>query len=337
MILVLDANIWIKERLLRSSIGVALLYALRRSGGKLVLPDVVEKEVVHRSADMGAEAVDKIKQGFTTVQSLLGTRPDLSLPSRADFQDQARERLHEMSDLIERVDISFDQYRSAVRRVVEKKPPNTTKEQYRDTLLWEVICTYVTEGKVAFVTEDRDFFQDRKVPKGLAHELREELASAGDSVSVHTALEQFLSSLEENIARPDDGEVIPMIQEVLDERIQQHADNKGFGIGQLADAEVQAFLTEQVDLIALSFILRYEVVDIPQGDDVIIPEGVMQVKGECMYDLKEKEVREPRLERIELFALDGTMISGGMAVFYASISDKISGVRQVTYKVRKEL
>jgi predicted nucleic acid-binding protein len=41
----LDANVWVAERLLQSAIGGALLYALTRAKATIVLPEVVELEV----------------------------------------------------------------------------------------------------------------------------------------------------------------------------------------------------------------------------------------------------------------------------------------------------
>ena len=38
----LDANIWVAERLLQSSIGSALLYALTGANASILLPEVVE-------------------------------------------------------------------------------------------------------------------------------------------------------------------------------------------------------------------------------------------------------------------------------------------------------
>lgn len=46
-IVVLDANIWIKERLLRSGMGAALLWAVRKTEGFLLLPDTTRFEIVN--------------------------------------------------------------------------------------------------------------------------------------------------------------------------------------------------------------------------------------------------------------------------------------------------
>jgi hypothetical protein len=43
--LILDANVWVAERLLQSSIGSALLYAVTSAGAIIALPEVVELEI----------------------------------------------------------------------------------------------------------------------------------------------------------------------------------------------------------------------------------------------------------------------------------------------------
>jgi hypothetical protein len=48
----LDSNVWVAERLLQSSIGSALLYALARTKSSILLPEVVELEIARILPDM---------------------------------------------------------------------------------------------------------------------------------------------------------------------------------------------------------------------------------------------------------------------------------------------
>ena len=43
---VLDTNIWRKERMMRRGLGASLLHELKRMGGYIGLPDVVKKEML---------------------------------------------------------------------------------------------------------------------------------------------------------------------------------------------------------------------------------------------------------------------------------------------------
>lgn len=44
--ILLDANVWISEQMLTSAIGQAFLHALAGMAGKIVLPEIVELEVL---------------------------------------------------------------------------------------------------------------------------------------------------------------------------------------------------------------------------------------------------------------------------------------------------
>ena len=53
----LDTNVWVAERLLQSSIGSALLYALACTKSSILLPEVVELEIAHVLPDLAEQAV----------------------------------------------------------------------------------------------------------------------------------------------------------------------------------------------------------------------------------------------------------------------------------------
>jgi hypothetical protein len=57
---VLDANVWVAERMLQSSIGNALLYALTEAKASIGLPEVVELEVNRVLPEMAERAVSLI-------------------------------------------------------------------------------------------------------------------------------------------------------------------------------------------------------------------------------------------------------------------------------------
>jgi hypothetical protein len=78
---ILDANVWIKEQPLNSSIGAALLYRLAKIDGRIGLPEVTETEVVSKIVITGREAVGTIKNNLATVRTLIGKTEDIELPS----------------------------------------------------------------------------------------------------------------------------------------------------------------------------------------------------------------------------------------------------------------
>ena len=100
MIIALDANAWISERLLRSSVGTALLYAARRIGAHIVLPEVTRKEVIHKILETGRDAVSKVSRDFLIIQAIVGSRPDYRLPSDAEFERAIAARFQELGERV---------------------------------------------------------------------------------------------------------------------------------------------------------------------------------------------------------------------------------------------
>ena len=72
---ILDANIWVTERLLHSSLGAALLYSLRETNSLILLPEVVEEEVIAVVTREGNKAVGDIESGFVTIQAITVHNP----------------------------------------------------------------------------------------------------------------------------------------------------------------------------------------------------------------------------------------------------------------------
>jgi hypothetical protein len=159
MIFVLDTNIWLKERLLRTVTGVAFLYAVRGVGGRLLLPDTTRREIIDGVGRIGAEAVEKIDRGLGLVQQLTGSRPGIVCPSVDAFRRSAETRLNEISDLVLPVEVLERHLRSALDRVLDHRAPASTTEQFRDCILWE--CILDMKQNCLFVTEDKDFL-DKK-------------------------------------------------------------------------------------------------------------------------------------------------------------------------------
>jgi hypothetical protein len=69
---VLDANVWVAERLLQSTMGSAVLYALTATNGIIGLPEVVELEVNAVLQGLAEKATDNIAKATQLLQQLSG-------------------------------------------------------------------------------------------------------------------------------------------------------------------------------------------------------------------------------------------------------------------------
>jgi PIN domain len=325
-LIALDANIWISERLLRSATGAAFLHAIRRTKTRLLLPDVTRLEILVGVERAGTEAVKKVTSGFTTIQSLSGSRPDYHLPSPEDLRRAAEDRLGELDELLVNATVTMEHHNRALARVLEHRPPAETREQYRDCLLWEMLLDH-HKGSSVLVSADTDFADKRSSQQGLAAALRQE---CGDEVAYFSSLADCLRAMEPQVP-PMDMEAIrdAIVAEVLPEA-SARAQATGFQLGQQKDSSIELYATEDVGGTAAVFELVFAAFDLPLPDGTAVPEADLILSGDCVIR-EGLQVAELSMGRMEARALDGERLPFG--VVYIS-AHSVIGVRQIPYRVR---
>jgi hypothetical protein len=334
MLFVLDANVWLKERLLRSAVGVAFLHAVRRLDGKLLLPESTRLEILAGVQKCGDEAVRKVESGLVTIQSLIGHKPDYAQPSADDFRSAAELRLDELSDLIQECEITLDIYYKALMRVMDHRPPARTKEQYRDCLLWE--CLLEASDDCVLVSADGDFLDNIKghdKTKGscLAQELAKE--SSG-RVSLYTELKDALKAVEPQLPPPDLEGIADAIAAAIQPVLVNIQESQGWYSGPRVSADIELYATERVVTTTVVFNLRFNAYDLRTIDGQGVDEGFMEAKGECLIN-DSHVVSALRLDHIKLLTIQDKLLSGG--AMYAYADGLIFGTRQIPYNVRAKI
>ena len=94
---VLDANVWIKERLFRSAVGVAFLNIISRTSLWIGLPEIVRRELLAGVVRLGNDAVNKIAPNLATIQMIVGEKPPYHLPEPEEFESAVNMRLAELA------------------------------------------------------------------------------------------------------------------------------------------------------------------------------------------------------------------------------------------------
>jgi len=324
MLIALDANIWVAERLLRSAVGSAFLHALRRVNGQILLPDVTHGEVVAEVGRAGVSAVEKIESGMVTIQALTGSRPACRLPSEADCRQTAQERLQELASLLREMNLSLLHHERALVRLHEHRPPAETRENYRDCLLWEALLDE-REGVAVLVSADKDFRDKQRADAGLASALALE---SNNEVSLFPSLKDFLVATEPQIPPVESSPIIDAISKQVLPLVLKHADNKGFTVGQARASKLELFATEQVEATAAVFELTYSAYDIPLPDGFRVEEGLVVASGDCIVRVG-NEIAGLKMAGILPYTLTGERLSGG--IHYAYGTDE---GRRVPYRVR---
>jgi hypothetical protein len=83
---VLDANVWVTERLLQSSLGSAVLFALTGAHALIGLPEVVEIEVNSILTKQAKEAVEGLRKNAQLLSQLSGQRATHQVPTSEAIQ-----------------------------------------------------------------------------------------------------------------------------------------------------------------------------------------------------------------------------------------------------------
>jgi hypothetical protein len=93
---VIDANIWLKDSnlLLRTAMGSALLYILKRIEGKIGLPSILEEEVIRNTITEGVKAAEAIQKNFKIISVIMGDHD--SYTSRGDNPDGVTSKLKDI-------------------------------------------------------------------------------------------------------------------------------------------------------------------------------------------------------------------------------------------------
>ena len=126
------------------------------------------------------------------------------------------------------------------------------------------------------------------------------------------------------------------------------AEKKHFSVDGLLDHSIQAFLTERVGVLAISFKLTYRILNVIESQ--VIKDGtLLQLKepiehaeasvvcsGNCFFHEDTQTVSELRAYDIDLFALDGREIVGlGGGYLYASIN--VGGQETKPHRVHRPI
>jgi hypothetical protein len=163
-----------------------------------------------------------------------------------------------LQHLLKRVPYDFRQLRAALARVMDETPPNGYRnQQYKDSVIWEAVIELSNTYAVYFVTEDKDFFENKEPKTGVATNLRAECKREGRNISVYYGLESYLESIRGEVPPLDYAALATAVERVVIDALLGLASEQVFELHELIDSRISAFLIEKVDTLALNFELDH--------------------------------------------------------------------------------
>ncbi|MFC5828975.1 PIN domain-containing protein [Nonomuraea insulae] len=261
----IDTNIWRSETLLRTPLGVALLYAVRQNDAKLGMPEVIKREIKKQILQSGMEAFDRMVKSGRLLQRLLNSSVDPLLSSRSPerkIEQAIQDRLIELQPLMIHVPLTLDHVRRALDRVDAGLPPSGgRKQQYKDCLIWEAARDLATDYVVYIVSQDAAFFENKSLAKALFRECSQE----GFEIKAFPSLQDVLVDLAPAVPNIDRDALSRLVAaEALSSATAMLKSLRGFTLGDLLNLDVKVFGTEDPSRLSATFEAAYNLSGSPQ-------------------------------------------------------------------------
>lgn len=194
----LDANIFIDDALMRRGPFRLLLEQSRRGSFRLLVPELVVMETVNHRRKMMESARREFRKAAREVARLfsLDNEPQQYLYLDVNERTRAYERaFREKLEMANATILDFPSvgHKELTRKAIRAaKPFREGDRGYRDSLIWQSVVESLANGRTAFVTNN---VKDFGGPEGiLAPELREELIELRvdpDRLNSHESLKDF--------------------------------------------------------------------------------------------------------------------------------------------------
>lgn len=202
MDVILDANSYIQvlhnhgRSFLQTNQFSELLTYLRRTGSRLVIPELTYREVVARYRDRLTAVTKTARDSWSILQGVdMAKRIDFIEPDIEGALGALGELLSHPSQGVQTV-IYRDYSRVDIREVAErgivrKRPANEKGEELRDVILWLVVLQYAAQSKkpIAFISGDKAFQGDGG---GLHPDLRKDLEQEKVTVTLYPLIRDFV-------------------------------------------------------------------------------------------------------------------------------------------------
>lgn len=246
---VIDTSIWRSSLLLKTPVGVSLVYTLGRQCGFIGLPEVVERELTKQVVQAGLEAAEELAESSRIINTLTDSPFSPSLPTQIELESKVDARLAELEPILVRVPFTLEHAKTALDMVNAELPPNGPKnQQFKDSAILS------REYTAYFVTNDRAFLHDRNNPsQGLALNLKEDCCRVGRNVGVYCDLGSCLKAISGDVPSFGKERLASLIVESIMLRLREEATRNRFEIRELLDTEITAFRTGQPNRLAADY------------------------------------------------------------------------------------
>ncbi|MEZ5593550.1 MAG: PIN domain-containing protein [Gammaproteobacteria bacterium] len=333
MYVILDSNIWISELGLKSTLGAAARFYLKRNDAILVLPEVIKLESERNLRSRLNEHISSIRKSHAGLLSVFGTLKEVVLPKENDV-DAVIDGLFANLDVeIRHLPFSLESAKSSFLKTIEKVPPSDKSQQFKDGVLWADCVALLKENDVHLVTEDKAFYENRQYQNGIAKNLLAEISDIDNTLSIYPSLLDLMQSIQTDIAiEPSD--LLASFLDINKDSVDRSLERAGFELEGVSDSVISSFATENPSVLYVEFEILVSCQPVvADGRD----HGRLILTGDGQLDLDTGNYRELRNfgEEFLYTAADGSEEKTKNHVLYAD--SLVIGHKEVKHSVRYKL
>lgn len=319
--ILLDTNIWRKFFFSKSPLASSLIKLLNLHDAKILFPEVIESELKELLLKDGLAYRSKIVNFNKNLSSLVDSEYTLNMPSNDEIKDAINKRLESLKDYLEPIPIKIDHVKSAIKRIIDKRPPNSqNKEQFRDSLIWEVGLDLATRYSVFFVSEDGDFFSDNKL-KIFQTSLLDEVKKEGIRLKPFSSLAECLKELMGLAAVQNINKIPELILDFIKNDIESASNQQEFKVLEKTGHDLAMFEMENPNQRALDFTINL-VAENLSSEERNSPQ--VEIKGTGDFIVEKSALGDIELEYIRFKWNDQNGLPRIQTNHYARISNKLS-------------
>ena len=297
---VIDTNIWRSQLLLKTPLGMSLVYTLGRQQGFIGLPEVVERELTRQIQEAGSEAADALTKSSRIISTLTDSPFHAPIPTETELEEKVAARLVELDPILVRVPFTLEHSKAALDMVNAKVPPNSEKnQQFKDSAIWQAVLAISSEYSVHLLTNDKAFLLNRDHPsKGLAKNLKQDCDNLAVNVGIYCELGSCLKAIRRDEPTFDHARLRSLIEPPIMPRLRAEATRNRILIGDTLNTDITAFRMAKTNRLAVDYTITTRCEEDPSRPMPGYTDLRVITYGSCYYDPAADSLSGNFIERI---------------------------------------
>ena len=201
MFVVLDSNVWISQRGLKSAQAVEALEFIKRRNSTLVIPEIVRIEVETKLRDELLLHTKKIGDSIRYISLLLADIEEMALPTSDQIEERVRILVNDTGVPTREIRLTLEAAKSSLTKILHKLQPSDKDEQFTDGVIWANCLELLDESDVCLVSKDKAFYRNYEYRHGLASNLQDEAKNFSNKLHLFSGLDSLLQDARQDVLR----------------------------------------------------------------------------------------------------------------------------------------